>query len=138
MAPAPVVSPAPDTTVYPLDERLHAALAEARERGDQAAVDAATLALAIREHPHFRALVIRMQAIPIGPTARGLARTEKSALLGTPEKGTDLGRAHGLARLIVADLDVPDGEEAKAAAALALVLAEECHHPARGKRSAHA
>lgn len=128
MTPAAVPVPVLADTTYPLDDRLRETLAEAREQGDQAAQDAAVLALAIRGHKHFCALVLRMQQIPILPTGRGLARTEKTALLGQPQKGTDLGRAHALARLIVADLDVPDSD-AKAAADLALVLAEECGHP---------
>lgn len=124
------------SATYPIDERLHGALREAIEEGAQEAAAAARLALNIRDHKHFRALAIRMMGITIAPSSRGSARTEKTALLGTPERGSALAAAAALARLIVGDLGLPRGQRANAAA-LALVLAEESTRPAQGKRSAH-
>lgn len=124
-----------DDATYALDPDLQAAVREARACGDQAAEAAAQLVLDIRRHEHFRALVLRMTGITIALTPRYLAHTQKTTLLGQPEPDSDLAHATDLARLIVADLGLPT-KERDDAVALALVLAEECSHPAPGRRRA--
>lgn len=127
--PRPAPTPPPS---YPIDDRLMAALEDARERGDALTEATVRLALEIRHHHRFDTLVERMAGVEFPASPRGLARTSKTALLGHPAPGTDLAKALALARVIAVDLVPPAGRAD--AASLALVLAEECRRPVTGRR----
>lgn len=123
-AAARLADPVADET-YPIDDALQDALRDAED--DQAATSAALLDLAIRWHRLFGSLVAMLRTGHVRiEEPRRMSVTAKAALLGqdAPAK-SPLARSCALARLIVHDLDVPDGE-LDVAARRALLLAREC------------
>jgi hypothetical protein len=126
-----------EPVTYPIDAALHEAHRKALASRVPAAIAAAQLDLAIREHRLFGALVAMLRTSHIRiEEPRRMSVTAKVALMASPgfaPKKSPLARSRALAMLIVHDLDVP-ADQLDSTVRQVLLLARECL-PSQGRRA---